>query len=62
MTNDPIIIVGAGPAGLTATYELMKAGYQSILFEKCRIVGGISRTESYRGLLRYGWTSLLHQN
>lgn len=49
MTNDPIIIVGAGPAGLTATYELMKAGYQSILFEKCRIVGGISRTESYRG-------------
>jgi protoporphyrinogen oxidase len=47
--NDSIIIVGAGPAGLTAAYELMKAGYRPILFEKSHIVGGISRTESYRG-------------
>lgn len=45
----PVVIVGGGPAGLTAGYELMKHGVQSIVLEKADKVGGISRTETYKG-------------
>ncbi len=45
-------IIGAGPAGLTAAYELAKAGQDVIVFEADpKYVGGISRTESYKGFL-----------
>ncbi|CAN5563364.1 NAD(P)/FAD-dependent oxidoreductase [soil metagenome] len=45
-------IIGAGPAGLTAAYELAKAGQDVIVFESDpQYVGGISRTESYKGFL-----------
>ncbi|MGF1460012.1 MAG: NAD(P)/FAD-dependent oxidoreductase [Leptolyngbyaceae cyanobacterium] len=47
--SNPVIIVGGGPAGLTAGYELMKHGQQSIILERADKVGGISRTETYRG-------------
>ena len=40
----PIAIIGAGPAGLTAAYELVKRGDKVIVFEADRVVGGISRT------------------
>jgi protoporphyrinogen oxidase len=43
-----IIIIGAGPAGLTAAYELSKVGVDSIVLEKDEIVGGISRTVNYK--------------
>src|ERR1043165_6442953 len=43
------VIIGAGPAGLTAAFELCKAGVQSTVLEKDNIVGGISRTVEYRG-------------
>ncbi|MGA2936424.1 MAG: NAD(P)/FAD-dependent oxidoreductase [Syntrophobacteraceae bacterium] len=43
-----VMIVGAGPAGLTAAYVLSKAGVQSIVLEKDRLVGGISRTVNYK--------------
>lgn len=47
-----IAIIGAGPAGLTAAYELTKAGQNVTIFESDPIyVGGISRTESYKGFL-----------
>jgi len=46
---DPVIIIGGGPAGLTAGYELLKHGRQSVVLEKADKVGGISRTETYRG-------------
>jgi protoporphyrinogen oxidase len=39
-----VVIVGAGPAGLTAAYELAKAGVLSTVLEADDIVGGISRT------------------
>ena len=45
----PVIIVGGGPAGLTAGYELMKHGVKSVVLEKADRVGGISRTETYKG-------------
>jgi protoporphyrinogen oxidase len=44
-----VVVVGGGPAGLTAAYELCKEGYHPIVLEKDSIVGGISRTEEYKG-------------
>jgi protoporphyrinogen oxidase len=44
------IIVGAGPAGLTAAYELSKHGQRVLVLESDpRYVGGISRTVAYHG-------------
>jgi len=45
----PVVIIGAGPAGLTAAYELSKAGVRSVILEKDPVVGGISRTVRYKG-------------
>lgn len=45
----PVVIIGGGPDGLTAGYELMKHDVQSIVLEKADKVGGISRTETYKG-------------
>ncbi|MEM1254410.1 MAG: NAD(P)/FAD-dependent oxidoreductase [Cyanobacteria bacterium P01_H01_bin.21] len=45
----PVIIIGGGPAGLTSGYELMKHNVKSVVLEKADKVGGISRTESYKG-------------
>jgi protoporphyrinogen oxidase len=46
-----VIIIGAGPAGLTAAYELCKEGVESVVLEKDTVVGGISRTVNYKGYL-----------
>lgn len=44
------IIIGAGPAGLTAAYELLKrTGIKPVLFETSDSIGGISRTVRYKG-------------
>jgi len=43
-----VVVVGAGPAGLTAGYALSKAGVESVVLEKDQTVGGISRTVNYR--------------
>jgi len=47
--SSSVIIIGGGPAGLTAGYELVKHGVNSIVLEKSNQVGGISRTETYKG-------------
>jgi protoporphyrinogen oxidase len=44
-----ILIIGAGPAGLTAAYELARNGQQVTLIEKDKQVGGISKTINYKG-------------
>ena len=43
------VIIGAGPAGLTAAWQLAKAGKRAVVFEQDGIVGGISRTDEYKG-------------
>jgi protoporphyrinogen oxidase len=44
------VIVGAGPAGLTAAYELQRGSdVRPLVFEMGEQVGGISRTINYRG-------------
>ncbi len=44
------VIIGAGPAGLTAAYELSKHGQPVIVLEADpEYVGGISRTVNYKG-------------
>ena len=46
-----VLIIGAGPAGLTAAYELMDKSkdYEVIVFEESGRFGGISRTVNYKG-------------
>jgi len=44
------IIIGAGPAGLTAAYELLtRSDILPIVLEKSDYMGGISRTVEYKG-------------
>jgi len=45
MIHEPVIIIGAGPAGLTAAYELAKRKFRPVVFEKSGMVGGLARTE-----------------
>lgn len=47
--NQEVIIIGGGPAGLTAAYQLSKEGTRTTVIEKDDVVGGISRTVNYRG-------------
>src|ERR1035437_6292824 len=50
MGQQRAIIIGAGPAGLTAAYELLtRAGIQPIVLEKSDSLGGIARTVNYKG-------------
>jgi protoporphyrinogen oxidase len=44
------VIIGAGPAGLTAAFELLsRSDIKPLVFEAGTQVGGISRTVNYRG-------------
>jgi protoporphyrinogen oxidase len=44
-----VVIIGAGPAGLTAAYQLSKLGIPSIVLEKDSVVGGLARTVRHNG-------------
>ncbi len=47
-----IVIIGAGPAGLTAANELLKDNdeeYEIVILEETQVIGGISQTVRYNG-------------
>ncbi len=46
----PVVVIGAGPAGLTAAYQLVKNNVPVVVVEEDTVVGGISRTVE-----RDGW-------
>ena len=44
------IVIGAGPAGLTAAYELLdRTGIVPLVLEQSEYLGGLSRTVNYKG-------------
>ena len=48
--QERVIIIGAGPAGLTAAYELASKGYTvQVLEADPQYVGGLARTVRYKG-------------
>jgi protoporphyrinogen oxidase len=51
MGKKKIVIIGAGPAGLTAGFELLKLNedYDVIILEETNSIGGISKTVRYKG-------------
>src|SRR5437764_13740435 len=50
MGNRKALIIGAGPAGLTAAFEFLKrTDIQPVVLEKSQEIGGISRTVRYKG-------------
>ena len=46
-----VIVIGAGPAGLTAAYELLTQdkNVEVIVLEESNCFGGISKTVNYKG-------------
>ena len=46
-----VLIIGAGPAGLTAAYELLdkSADYEVTVLEESKYMGGICKTVDYKG-------------
>lgn len=48
-TERRVVVIGGGPAGLTAAYELTKRQLPTLVLEKADKVGGLARTEQYKG-------------
>jgi monoamine oxidase len=50
MNEKTAIVIGAGPAGLTAAYELLeRTDVRPMVLEMSEYLGGISRTVNYKG-------------
>ncbi|MCE9543922.1 MAG: NAD(P)/FAD-dependent oxidoreductase [Planctomycetia bacterium] len=50
MTQRTAVIIGAGPAGLTAAYELLtRTDFKVVVLESTDMLGGLARTVNYRG-------------
>jgi protoporphyrinogen oxidase len=47
--SENIIIIGGGPAGLAAGYELTRNNKNCAIFEKENLLGGIAKTIEYKG-------------
>ena len=44
MSTDPIVILGAGPAGVSAAWRLSELGHQVVMLERDGAVGGMGKT------------------
>ena len=44
-----IYILGGGVTGLASAYELLKHGHKVEIIEKSSMIGGLARTESWKG-------------
>jgi protoporphyrinogen oxidase len=50
VSSDRVVVIGAGPAGLTSAYELTKHGVPVVVLEQDPVyVGGLARTAEHRG-------------
>ncbi|HEY9680913.1 MAG TPA: NAD(P)/FAD-dependent oxidoreductase [Oculatellaceae cyanobacterium] len=50
MADKVAVIIGAGPAGLTAAFELLeRTDFKPVILEKSPFIGGLSRTIEYKG-------------
>jgi len=49
LNKQTVAIIGAGPAGLAAAHELVKCGLSPIVLERADRIGGLARTETYKG-------------
>src|SRR4029079_5806928 len=47
--DTPILVIGAGPAGLTCAYELARQGIPCLVVEANARVGGLAQTVEYKG-------------
>lgn len=52
---EPFVIIGAGPAGLTAGWQLAKRGLPVAVIEQDSTVGGLAKTISHRAGLSYDY-------
>lgn len=50
MENKKIAVIGAGPMGLAVAYQLVKQGYQPIVFESDDRIGGMTATFDFDGI------------
>ena len=49
MADREVVVLGGGPAGLTAAYELVKFNERPIVIEQQPFVGGLASTQTYKG-------------
>jgi protoporphyrinogen oxidase len=48
-SDKQVVVIGGGPAGLTAAYELTEYGLTPTVVEKQHLLGGLAHTEQYKG-------------